>query len=199
VPASDVVHEDVKAAAGNETPIRFLTSVVLQPGTQPQPKSQVRSDLVSRFGEPIADARLASRERCQAPRCELFRTGECTTAQVTWLPSYGDTPERLDTMTHTLGCFGLIVYVPRTTWSQLRGAVRTSFAPDVDTAMEKLPRGLNGASPSDIVKLLGPPNYRVDESNTRLRLYYVWLDGSLYRLGFEGGRLQSVEGSVNNR
>jgi hypothetical protein len=198
LPAADVVHEDVKAVAGNENPIRFLTSVVLQPGNL-EPKSQVRADLVSRFGEPLADARLAAREHCEVPRCEIFRTGECTIAEVKWLPSNSDQPERLESLTHQLGCSALVEYVPRTKWPLLGGSVRTSFAPELDEVVGKLPRGVGGASSADVVTRLGPPNLRIEEGTATLRLFYLWLDGSLYSLGFENNQLMSVLGSVKIR
>ena len=90
-------------------------------------------------------------------------------------------------------------YVPRTRWPLLGGSVRPSFAPELDEAVGKLLRGVGGASSADVVTRLGPPNLRIEEGTTTQRLFYLWLDGSLYSLGFENNHLMSVVGSVNTR
>ena len=44
-----------------------------------------------------------------------------------------------------------------------------------------------------------PEGENVEERSGKARLYYLWLDGSAYSMGFENGLLKSSEGAVNNR
>lgn len=137
--------------------------------------------------------------RCEAPRCELFRAAECTLVQAEWNPAAPELhwPEHLGSMTYRLAPSSLVTYVPRTEWPKLRGAVPTSLAADFQTRLDGQPRGANAASTKDLVKALGRPNLYLEEAPGKGRLFYAFLDDSVFVVRIAEGKLDGSEGSFS--
>ncbi len=201
IPAGDVVHTDLKRDPKDDRPAQFLIWARFD-GDPTFRKETVRADLVSRLGQPLADAKVLRVNDCQSPRCELFRAAECTLVKASWRPASAELnlPERLEGLTYILAPDSLPQHVPRTEWPKLRGSVPFSYTPETDAKFDKV-GSLGGANPAtlaEITKTVGAPNLYLEASPGRGTLFYLFLDGSLPTVSIENGRYHGAMGSTRN-
>ena len=200
IPSGGVVHTDLVRDPKDDSPVKLLIWARFE-GDATFKKETVRADLVSRFGQPLTDARLLEANLCQGPNCELFRAAECTLVKVSWNPANpGAWPDHLIGLTYLLAPDSLPQYVPRPQWPRLRGSVPTSYTPEARARFDKVGRQ-GGAEAETLAKLtadVGPPNLYLETAPGEGTLFYLFLDGSLQTIKIEKGRYAGAMGSTRN-
>lgn len=197
IPPDMIVHKDARLPAGGG-PAEFLIYVSFD-GDATVTKEKVRADLVSRFGQPLADAVVLRAHDCEGP-CELWRAAEMTLVKARWNPANAELnwPEHLSALTWDLAPAGLVTWVPRSEWAKIRGAVPLTFAAEARAKIEGFRMGIEGASVAEITKALGPPNLQLEEKPGETSLAYLFLDDAVQKLRLAGGKLQGVSGQSRN-
>lgn len=193
VPVSKNIQPEAARALGDDRPFEFLTAIVLIPN-QPRAKTELRPELVSLFGEPLADAGLVEGWNCRAPLCETFRPAECALLQVLWEAAVpgSEGPKRAASLSYILAPDALITEVPRPVWPSLRGQVAPSPPSEIKTRLAGLRTGDNGARLEEIVEVMGPPNLVLNDGADRRSLYYFWLNNAFVKLSLAEGTLRSI-------
>jgi len=187
---------DVKSIEGPDKLLLCLIGVLLDPGTDDfKAKSSVRAELVSRFGEPLADPKLYESQSCSPKNTEIFRAAECTLAIARWAPAEPglNWPERLASLQYVLAPFSILRQIPKVKWNDLRGAVPLSPSSEVKAAYEDFAQSGGSGVIEDIIKRLGLPNIYLEEAPGKGKLYYLWLTGSYFKFEIGEGKVQLHE------
>lgn len=185
-----------KPADDSGKPLLLLFSVLLDPGMNDvKPKSSVRAELVSRFGEPLTEPKIYESQNCNPEHAEIFRAAECTLAVAQWAPAEPglNWPERLSSLQYVLAPLSILRHIPKTKWNGLRGAVPPSPSPATKAAYEDFTQGPGSDDLRALVKAFGPPNIYLEEAPGKGTLFYFWLTGSYFKFDIEEGRVQSQE------
>lgn len=176
-----------------------LFSVYLQPGVSDdkyiKPKSAVRPDLVSRFGEPITDPKIYESQGKDMKTAEIFRAAECTLAVAQWARAEPQVnwPERLDSLSYTIVPTSLLRQVPRPRWNALRGALALSPSTEVKARYAEYEKDSLRRDVKNLLARFGPPNLFLETAPGEGTLYYFWLTGSYFKFTIAGGMVQSHE------
>lgn len=191
---AELVAAGAPAAADSDS-IRVLTGVTFFGGPS-HPKAAAREELVARFGEPLSDAVLAKEKSCQPPDCEIWRAAECVVAIAHWRAAAPelDYPERLGQLSYQLQPGMMIRELPRARWHEIRGEVPTSQPPGMRETVSEF-SSFEGATVRDIVEAIGPPNLVIEDEGGTQRLFYLFLDGTMWTVTIAEGRHQSHQGS----
>ena len=178
---------------------KALFAVRLEPGVSDdkyiKPKSAVRPDLVSRFGEPMSEPKLYESQQADVKNAEIFRAAECTLAIARWARAEPQVnwPERLDSLQYVLVPHSLVRQVPRAKWSALRGALPLSPSPEVKARHEEFEKDASEGDVKGLLARFGPPNLYLEKAPGEGTLFYFWLTGSYFKFTIAGGRVQSHE------
>lgn len=175
-----------------------LSIVSLYPGSDEKnvkPKSAVRPDLVSRFGEPITDPKIYESQTADMKYSEIFRAAECTLVIAEWARAEPQVnwPERLDRLRYVLAPALLLREVPKAEWSALRGTLALSPPPETKARYAEYEKDTDSGDTKKLLALFGPPNLYLEKAPGEGTLYYFWLTGSYFRFTIAGGRVQSRE------
>lgn len=193
VPVSANIQPEASRASGDNRPYEFLTAIVLTPA-EPQDKIKLKPELISLYGEPIADAPFLEAVSCRPPRCEIFRAAECALLQVHWEAASpgGGGGEIAATLSYFLAPDALISQVPRSLWRKLRGAVQPIPSSEFVTRLAGLKTGDNGDHLEDVVAAIGPPNLVLKNGGGFNSLYYFWLNNAGVKLSLAENTLRSI-------
>lgn len=193
VPVAENIQLEAARALGDDRPFEFLTAIVLMPA-ESRAKNELRTELVSLYGQPPADPVLFAPLNCRPPACEIFRPAECVLLKVAWETAAAgvERSERVASLAYILAPDALITEVPRPDWPSLRGRVAPSPPSELKARLAGLRTGDNGALIEDIVKVMGLPNLVLDDGAGRRSLYYFWLNNAFVRLNLTEGTLRSI-------
>ena len=193
VPVARNIQPDAVRDAGDDRPYEFLTAIVLTPAEH-LAKREMRPQLLSLYGEPLADPGLAEARSCRPPGCEIFRAGECALLRVEWeaAPRGEAGRESAASLTYILAPDVLITEAPRSLWPSLRGAIGPNPPADIGERLGKLRAGDQGAHLEEIIGVLGPPNLVIKGRNGIHSLHYFWLNNAFLKLSLAEGVLRSV-------
>ena len=200
VPVSKNIQPEAARALGDDRPFEFLTAIVLTPA-ESRAKNELRTELVSLYGQPPADPVLFAPLNCRPPACEIFRPAECVLLKVAWetAPAGVERSERVAGLAYILAPDALITEVPRPKWTELRGEVAASFPSGLEARINGLRTGAAGLPVSETIKVMGTPNLILAGGGGERHLLYFWLDGSFVKLTFAGDRLRAVGRDIKDR